>query len=655
MKKRWWIVGGLIIVFLILAYNIEFQYAYIPDEEDILNERRVDFTGYDLWGEKIPFDEESYQYRGMNHANIGTHGSSISEGAIPVDEEFIEFGREQFYKETFNNEEYMTDIVGILDGGITLPNMMMAILKQKLRGEPTDNLQVALAKDVTIGDKTYEKGELIDTGLDLPEGALSPIGMPVSYSKGKIRVGANCASCHATIDRNTGKIVEGAPNADFDAGMLLALASNSTAFFPNTEVEVMEKYISENSQEVMTSNGEKKLLPDPEKLEAVVDETLANWPKGNFDSTIDLKSNPAQIPDSFTFKDHPFGWNGFASIGPFNGLTSLNNNVHAQNSDLLAQFEQSNELFDIDKEVYIGAILQNAAHRHYRYDPTSGEKPSAFFTRVDETPEVPGVNEMVKPPHFPKVSLFSPNGTIVSSPGYSVAEQINAMSAYQDALRPPMPTDKERDTVSIEEGREVFERAGCTACHAGAGYTNNKIIPVEEIKTEGSRAKAFEGSVKMMDTPWMYSFDTPVPIPEDAKQIKIPTGDLEEDQLQLMLAQGNEGGYKVKGLIGLAWSAPYLHDGGVAVGPDADIHLGIPGTLRQAVPPDPVNSLKALVDRNLREKVIKANKADESLQRVHVTGEGHEFWVDEEAGFSEEEKEALIDYLMTRTTISEGD
>ncbi|MBU9719955.1 MULTISPECIES: electron transport protein [Bacillaceae] len=648
MRKRWWILAIAIVFLAVIAYNIEFEYAYIPDEDDLLNDTRAYFNGYDVWGEMVPINNNNPSGQ-MIHSNIDSHQLSPESGAVRVDEDFIQFGREQFYTETFNNEEYMTEILGVLDGGITLWSMSKAIIKQKLSGEPTNNLQVALAKDITIGDRTYKKGELIDTGLDLPKGALSPMGVPISYSRGKVQVGASCASCHATVDESSGKIVEGAPNANFNAGMVLALAPNSAAYFTNTEVEAVEKYVEDVTREVETSDGGKEPLPDAEKFEAAVDEYLASWPKGNFDSTMDLTNNPTQIPDSFTFEDHPYGWNGFASVGPFRGLSSLNNNVHAQNSDLLAQFEQSNELFDIDKEVYIGTILQNSASPDYRYDPESDMKPSDFFAKLDDSPEVPGVNEMIRPPHFPKLSLFSPNGTIVSSPGFNVAEQINAMSAFQNMLRPPSP--EEVATESIHKGREVFETAGCTSCHAGRGYTNHQVIPQEKVKTEPSRAKAFRDTVKLLDKSLIYSPDTPVPIPDDAKILEVPTDHLDEETLELVLAQGNDGGYKVKGLIGLAWSAPYLHDGGVAVGPDMEKDIGIPGTLDKAVLPDPRNSLQALLDRKLREKVVAANKGNANLQKAHVTGEGHEHWIDEEAGFTEEEREAVIDFLISLTKI----
>src|SRR5262249_8860502 len=62
--------------------------------------------------------------------------------------------------------------------------------------------------------------------------------------------------------------------------------------------------------------------------------------------------------------------------------------------------------------------------------------------------------------------------------------------------------------------------------------------------------------------------------------------------------------------------------------------LGVVGTLMWGVRPDPANSLRALVDRRLREKVSAANRGSDVLRAVHVAGIGHEFWVDEQAGFS---------------------
>lgn len=116
----------------------------------------------------------------------------------------------------------------------------------------------------------------------------------------------------------------------------------------------------------------------------------------------------------------------------------------------------------------------------------------------------------------------------------------------------------------------------------------------------------------------------------------------------MALAQGESpGGYKVPSLVGLAWTAPYLHDGGVAVGDDPEAQLGMPGTLLASRMPDPANSLRALVDRRLRAKVIAANRGSDALRASHVTGAGHDHWADEGAGVLRDDQDALILDLLT--------
>ncbi|GAE33775.1 electron transport protein [Halalkalibacter akibai] len=645
MRRRFLIGVGVAILGLAIysgLYLFEPGYAVNPSSQLSLNHpldhKMNDILGYDVWGLSISDEEAS--------ANTDSEFLSLHNGAVKVDEEFIEFGRDLFYEETFNNEEYITDVLGILDGPLSIINIGKAVLQARKEG--TDNLKVALAEDAVIGGKEFKKGEMIETGLDVPKGAFAPLGMPIKLKAGRLKAGISCAACHATVDRDTGLVIEGAPNLNFDAGLMLALASNSTAYFTNTDVDskVIKQFISKQEwMKEKESNGDYIAMPDAYDLENEVDRNLMQWPKGNFDSTMDLVNNPSQIPDSFTLGDHPYGWNGFASVGPFKGLTALNNNVHAQNSDLLAQADQSKELFDIDKERYIGILLQRAPNKRYRYQASSQELPSTFLEKIDHNETVPGFNDMFRPPTYPYLSLFTPNGTVIGSEGHQVLEELNAISAYQNALKPPSETN----SYSSEElaGRQVFEKAGCISCHAGEARTNNRIIPNEIVRAEGSRAKAFQDTEDIKMEPWFYPLDTPIPIPEDAERIKIPTNHLEKSQVELALAYNSNGGYKVKGLVGLAFSAPYLHDGGVAVGPDDRSQFGLAGTLMKGVTPDPYNSLKALLDRELREKVIAANKTTTELQDAHVTGEGHENWVDRASGFSEQEQDALIKYLLS--------
>ncbi len=624
-KYKIFLIMFIIVIGGIAFFSVvKFDLAYTPPERKIINPKENDFfTGFssvDKTGERL-----------------------LHEDLLPSDRSFLELGKQVFYQETFGNETFFTDIMGILDGPFTLMNVAKAILA--LRGEGTSNLQVELAEDVVIGGTSFKKGQKIDTGIDVVKGAYIPLGTKLSFSEGRVKMGVTCTACHATVDRDTGFVIEGAPNTDFNVGLLLALATNSAAYFTHTDIKSLEDYVLESSKKITNAREEVLALPDIKSLEDAVDKSLLKWPKGYFDTTIDLENNPTQNPDAYTLGDFPYGWSGFAAVGPFKGLSTFSSNVNAQNTDPLSQAEISEELFDIDNEVYIGTLLQNAANEKYRYDPDTGVRPSQFLQSIDKkNPEIPGFNELIKNPEYPKSGFFTPSGFLASSPGYNVGEQVYAMSAYQNLLRPP---EIKRDKHTLEIGERVFERANCLSCHSGFGYTNNQIIPVLDIGTEPSRAKALKQLEGILDKTRMYAPETSVPLPENPEVLGVDFNSMTKEDLQLAFALGESaGGYKVKGLIGLQWSAPYLHDGGVAIGPDITKDFGIPGTLSKGILPDPNNSLLALIDRNLRQKVVEANRIPE-LKAVHVTGEGHEYWVDEAAGFTKEEQEALVEYLLS--------
>ncbi len=639
--KLIFILIALLATGCVFVLGWEPEYAYVPPADKVLRPAQANGfqnTGvmyYDLWGQTFTVQDK---------ANDHTGRLSAQNGAVEVNGRLLQLGRTTLYQETFGNEVFLTDIMGIVDGPLTIANIAKAIFQ--LKGEGTTNLQVELAYDVTVGGRSFKKGEKVDTGIDVPKGAYAPLGLPIKWSEGKLKVGVSCMACHATVDHETKMVIEGAPNSDLNAGLFLALATNSTAFFTHTDVANLKAYMSGLDRVVPTSDGKTSPLPDPAALEKAVDENLVKWPRGNIDSTIDLTSNPCQIPDSFTKGNHPYGWSGFSAAGPFHGLSAFSNNVHAQNSDSLAQVEASQALFGLDKEVYLGTLLQNAADPKYRYDPKSGLKPTEFFAKVDPTPGVPGVNEMIKPPSFPKLTAVAPDGLVIGSPGYKVGEQLNAMAAYQNTITPPKHKEKV-DSKRTVLGENVFKRASCITCHAGEAFTNNRVLTSKQIGTEPSRGMALKKTQNLFGPPSLYTPDTPVPIPPDAKVLPIPTAHLDPEQLKIAFAHGNSpGGYKVKGLIGLRWTAPYLHDGGVAVGPNLS-QLGVPGTLAKGISPDPANSLRALIDKDLRQKVIAANKSAKELADVHIAGSGHEFWVDSSTGFTKEEQDALIQYLLS--------
>lgn len=188
-------------------------------------------------------------------------------------------------------------------------------------------------------------------------------------------------------------------------------------------------------------------------------------------------------------------------------------------------------------------------------------------------------------------SLHDVSAPYVAPPDWDL---ITAMAAWQDALRPP---EVVVDAAAAGRGREVFRRAGCEACHAGPAFTTQSIVPLAAIRTDPARANG-------------------------------------------------QSGYKTPGLLGLWWSAPYLHDGAVAVAPGESV-VGIGNIRARGLPLDPRASLRALLDRELRARVIAANHADAARWALHVRGVGHEFWVDPGAGFTPAEQRALVEYLLS--------
>ena len=239
---------------------------------------------------------------------------------------------------------------------------------------------------------------------------------------------------------------------------------------------------------------------------------------------------------------------------------------------------------------------------------------------------------------------MSLNGLVPARPGEPVGRALNGLAAFEMRLRPPdVPPDADG---AASRGRETFEKAGCRACHSGPSLTSNRVWPAATIGSEPSRAAAFAASEAGAARPLIFGPDTGWPAPRNPRLIEVPVPDLG----QLRLAWGfnrTGGGYKVPGLVGLAWTAPYLHDGGVAVGPDPERVVGLPDIAGAGPAPDPANSLRALLDRSWRSRVVAANEASASARTAHVTGRGHAYWVDREAGFTDAEREALIAFLLS--------
>ncbi|HEY1267031.1 MAG TPA: electron transport protein [Candidatus Binatia bacterium] len=621
----------LLIAALALAiYLIPFDYVYVPSDADALNPGSAQPVTYDLWG------------RTLSEAEARAISGPSSGALVRVDDAMVERGRAAFYGETFGDEVFLTDVLGVLDGPLTLYSFAKALVK--LGGAGTTNLQVEVRRTVNVGGREFVKGSLVDTGLDVAKGAYAPLGMKIVKRGARIRVGMTCAVCHSTVDPETKKVVHGAPNTDLNAGMLLALATNSAAYFFHTDVGDVSKYVLPAGPQVLSADHTEIALADRGIFERAVDAALLAWPPGSFDSMVDFKAGPTQIPSTFTREAYPYGWSGFAAAGPFRGLSSLNN-VHALNSDSLTDAYLAQSMFGFDPEFYIALVLQNAPRKKFRFDPKSGRKPSEFLRTVDPTPGAFGLNHTVELPHFPKGSILAPNGLLASIPGAKVWEDVDAIAAWENSLTPPPAGGAPRQ---IQSGRQVFERARCDECHQGPALTNHRVVPVTLIGTDPVRAQALARTEGTFAPPVLFGLNQPVPLPQKPVVLDVPTDGIDKGDLVRAFAwSGSGGGYKVPALVGLQWTAPYLHDGGVAVGKNAATEIGVPGTLLKGIAPDVANSLLALVDRTMRARVVSANQDDARLKRVSVRGVGHEFWVDADAGFSAKDQEDLIGYLLS--------
>jgi len=138
----------------------------------------------------------------------GRNQLSPERGAVAV--KLLALGREAFIQ-TFGNEVFFTEVTGILDGPLNIGNLTKAIAA--LGGTPQTSRYLWIG--MSQSQITFKAGTLLNTGLDVSAGSLVPLGIQTHISNGKVRAGV-LAACHAAVDKQTGRILEGAPNTDLD-------------------------------------------------------------------------------------------------------------------------------------------------------------------------------------------------------------------------------------------------------------------------------------------------------------------------------------------------------------------------------------------------------------------------------------------------------
>jgi hypothetical protein len=600
-------------------------------------------------------------------------------GAIEITEDFLKQGRDIFFNREVGDMFGLQRVFGFNSGvRRLLPEYLLAVLRQGV--QPTGNLKLFALKKIELGDRLIIPGTVINTGFDLKREGFSfrtigdifqsflPIGLKLS---GDI----SCAVCHAALSPK-GELLDGVPNGDLNVPLLIALAPNSAAGFSRLKIDPLAPEYQGNGKTIIDSTGQLVELPDPDKLERAFDSLVLDVPLGNFESSPDGINNTTQIPTAFTFGTGPYSFDGGFAFGPFGGLSAINNAVHSSEVNLLAAAQFSAETLGLDPEVFLGVLLQNAADRSLRLPSGDPVKPSQWLRQVapelsqaeleDQIP-APGAGEYpnLQPTLFTNNGLiFTPNtgnkSDIASGP-FLFAN--NAMSAWQNSLvPPPNPTPEHQEALadgSVARGAKIFSQANCATCHIPPFYTDNLIHPIEEVGANPARAVTRLGIADFLVPAKLYTFNTPVPPPATAEVLDVPTEGISETPTSLPIELLPNGGYKTLSLLGLYWSAPYLHDGGVSVGegalkyePDGSFtvvnfnRLGLAGTRSKAKPVDPAASLRALVDRDLRAQVVAANHASAALVRSNLEGIGHDYYIDEAAGYTAQQQSDLVNFLL---------
>ncbi|MCK6486351.1 MAG: hypothetical protein HUU22_08570 [Phycisphaerae bacterium] len=599
-------------------------------------------------------------------------------GLVYIDDALLQRGRDEFFAQVLGDPFTLGSLINFAnafgkdaiqagldsfdpakdpDGHVSfLRDLFTTIaLRPKL---PTTNLWTIISRDLRIGSKVWPAGSIIETGADVAAGELIPVG----FEGGTV----SCSLCHASVDPISGRMVPGAPNVDLNIGLFVALSSNTSAVFlrlNHREFDPFDPRFPRTGRRIIDSNGATVQLPDPVAFERAVDDFILTIPRGGFEAAPDGVTAVTKIPDSFVFGEGGMGWDGGFQIGPFGGVAAFSNAVHTFEVNMLGPgvpgSNGSRAVAGLDPEVYLGMVLQNASDPSVRI--SDDVKPSEWLAvRFPDAEQ----SRAVRLPSFPKPTLFSLNSLVFSPGGEPFMYAINALAAFQSSLTVPPNRSLENllalQTGAVTRGAEVFAAANCTSCHPPPFFTTGRILSNDVLKGNAARGRnrrVLEGNLIPAMLP---SFDQTVPLPPQPNLIALPPDPLSPDTVTLPPGLDTDaGGYKISGLLGLYLKAPYLHDGGVAVAVDAvaiasdggyrvirPSGLGVPGTLKIGVAAHPGHSLRALLDRQLRELVVAANRQDADLVRGSVEGTGHEFFVDPAAGFSYQQQSDLISFLL---------
>ena len=518
-------------------------------------------------------------------------------------------------------------------------------------------------------------------------------------------------------------------NQDAHLGWVFAFASNTAALFADTG-RVGARRPSDAKD--WASSIRERYRTDPESIEREVDEGLILTPRGYADDTPDGLHNPLQFPSLFTFANWPFNYDGVML-----NASDRNNNVWTNGLDptqfvalcsdrggslaKLAFWEEKGLFSVLTAAEYAEIQVWNSPAA--RHDPAlrailrddilgtsdgvpgmlrndaivlikgiPGALPSEVLDHKATRLRDPG--EFGEDGHLRQTMVGLLGTRVVTPPevreAYGIREiadryqmdgdefVTDAVSMMLDWVQPPPNhsalLENARAAGLVQSGYEIFKEEGCHTCHAGPMLTNNTIIPLDEIATNRTRAKATEPLQTIFAPPY------------DPREGTAVSGGV-CGFIGKLFSGGTRAGYKVVTLRHLWGSAPYLHDGGVGVAirpgagdagddlrtllarPDSDKIHGMAQIL-DAYERDPAThlradaalSLQALLLEAERAKVVEANQAavhalpgsdrKVSFESLSIEGIGHDYWIEDDPGGSR--ITALVAFLLALDDRPEG-
>jgi hypothetical protein len=366
-------------------------------------------------------------------------GAPYSPIPPPADGRVADAGRSVFRFETFGNERFFSDVLGLGEGlaarGITPNDLLAAGVQFDGDKLPSD------FRRVDVGNGSYTD-PLATTRLIE---ANAVIGLVARQG----RIGVTCAWCHTRADdrigAGVGRRMDGVPNARLAVGEVLAWGSRSRAYLPFVNVSG----VGAGPRVVLES------VTDADQVETAVDAALRAWPRGQADVLPDGAGNPTDMPSLFALKTHgPYLWDG--SFAKATDASQFFATIVFDPTTLATRWGRD---FLVDGPFWpVGESLSESYQRVVQSIDATASWPRAAIFRA---------------------SVFNLFHDAMDA-GFRVdREDIAALTAYLGSLLPPDAALA--DGHVIDAGRRVFRTSGCDACHLEAPVAGGGVAALATL------------------------------------------------------------------------------------------------------------------------------------------------------------------------------